>query len=325
MNLTFLLPALVLGLTAHAVSDDSTLLWLSITIMLGWWLFERANRVDLKARVRFVDDRVWLGTRRLGLFPPLWGTEVRNKVYQAAFWRDPIATVRPESFESHIGITTTGELLRQPISVRLPHALLVGPTGSGKTQLVRLIASQFDAEVWVVNLTDPYGLAGLPGVTRQLNGVDPTALRDLAGELSERELRPLNSKLMLVVESIDSVAKDKGLAQLLEKVASRGRSLNVMLLATSQTRSAVPGRVWENCANRFFLSLDYSVLNPLESALEGPSLVGNWGLAKLVRGQESLEFRFPLGFEKEKTAPIQTEAVNPLLSRVSSRPQSELS
>lgn len=325
MNLIFLLPAVALGLIAHAVSDDSTLLWLSIAIMLGWWLFERANRVDLKAQVRFVDDRVWLGTRRLGLFPPLWGTEVRNKVYQAAFWRDPIETVRPESFESHIGIAATGELLKQPISARFPHALLVGPTGSGKTQLVRLIASQFDAEVWVIDLTNPTGLAALPGVTRQLNGADPTALRDLAGELSERELRPLNPKLMLVVENLDWALKDRNLAQLLEKVASRGRSLNVMLLATSQLRSSVPEKVWVNCANRFILSLDYSIMNSLESTLENQSVGSNWGLAKLIRGQESLEFRFPLGFEKEKTAPVQTEAVNPLLSRVSSRPQSELS
>jgi hypothetical protein len=321
MNVTYFLPAVAVGLLAQAVSGESLLLWLSIAILATWWLRERVNRFDFKAQVRFIDDRVWLGEHRLGLFPILWGTRVRNKVYQAAFWRDPIQEADLASFQFHIGITTTGELLRQPISQLLPHALLVGPTGSGKTQLVRLIASQVDAEVWVIDLTDPVGLAGIPGLTRHVSQADSEAFLGMSSELNDRALKPLNPKLLLVVENVDLVIRNQSFAQLVEQVATTGRSHNVMLLATCQSRVGVPVRVLANCASQFTLSLDYSVSKPPEATANRSASNGKWGKAKLVRGQESVEFRFPLGFENEKTAPVQTEAVNPLLTRVWSKPQ----
>jgi hypothetical protein len=83
----------------------------------------------------------------------------------------------------------------------------------------------------------------------------------------------------------------------------------------------VPREIWVNCANRFSLGADLASRTQLGFTGQSNCNFGDWGEAELLQGQKLQIFRFPLGFRNEKTAPVKTEAINPLLSRVSSRPQ----
>jgi hypothetical protein len=322
MNLLFLIPLIGYGIFLQASSTDGTLLWLTLISVYAWWLSARPKRFDLAEPVRFIGDRVWLGEHRLSLFPPLWGSAIRNRVFQVAFLEDPAKTLDADkSFSSHIGFTSAGELVPQPISNRTPHALLIGPSGSGKTELMRLIATQFDAEIWAIDFNTGIGLKDVRGVTLRATERDSGGLELMHEELLARGQRALNPKLLLVVDDLGRAMQNPNIKLLLHQIASRGRVLNVMLLLANQTMDGVPRTIWVNCANRFSLGADLGSRTQLGFTGQSNCNFGDWGEAELLQGQKLQIFRFPLGFRKEKTAPVKTEAVNPLLSRVSSRPQ----
>lgn len=322
MSVLFLVPALGYGLILLALSADATLLWLSLVTIAAWWWHERTKRFDLSQPVSFIADRVWIGERRLSLFALFWGSAIRNRVYAAAFWEDPIKNLDAvATFGSHIGVTATGQLICQPISNRTPHALLIGPSGTGKTELMRLIASQLEAEIWGIDYNGGVGLAGFTGLALIATEQDDSALDVMSREFLARKHRALQPKLLIVVDDLERALEHEAVALLLRQVASQGRVLNVMLLAANQTLGGVPRSIWVNCANRFSLGADLASRVELGFRGRSEAAFGDWGAAELIQGSRVVSFRFPLGFRNEKTAPAQAEAVNPLLSRVSSRPE----
>lgn len=126
MNLLFLLPSLGYGVMLFTTTGNAMLLWLSLATMAVWLIHSARKSLDLGQEVTFVDGRVWIGERRLGLFPPLWGSDVRNRVYAEAFSVSPLEGMNTaELFESQIGITANGDSVHQPISAHAPHALLI--------------------------------------------------------------------------------------------------------------------------------------------------------------------------------------------------------
>lgn len=322
MNLLFLIPLLGYGIFLGASRADASLLWLTLLSIAGIWLQGRRQVFDLSEQVRFLGNRVWLGERRLNLFPPLWGSAVRNKVFAAALWQDPLKNLDPiKTFSSSIGFTASGDLVQQPISNRTPHAILIGPSGSGKTELMRLIAAQHESEIWAIDFNSGIGLKDICSVRLSATAQNTQPLEIMHQEFLLREQRAMNSKLLIVVDGVADAMQNQGALTLLELVASRGRVLNVMMLLANQTLEGVPRYLWANCANRFSLGADLESRTQLGFSGRSECAFGDWGQADLLQGARLLSFRFPLGFRNEKTAPVIAEAVNPLLSRVSTRPQ----
>lgn len=322
MNLLFLIPLLGYGIFLGASQADASLLWLTLLSIAGIWLQGRRQVFDLSEQVRFVGNRVWLGERRLNLFPPLWGSDVRNKVFAAALWQDPLKNLDTiKTFSSSIGFTTSGKLVQQPISNRAPHAILIGPSGSGKTELMRLIAAQHESEIWAIDFNSGIGLKDIYSVRLSATAHNTQPLEIMHQEFLSRAQRAMNSKLLIVVDGVAEAMQNQGALTLLELVASRGRVLNVMMLLANQTMEGVPRSLWANCANRFSLGADLESRTQLGFSGKSECEFGDWGQADLLQGARLLSFRFPLGFRNEKAAPVIAEAVNPLLSRVSTRPQ----
>jgi hypothetical protein len=218
-------------------------------------------------------------------------------------------------------VTKEGELVPQPISNRTPHALLVGPSGSGKTELMRLVATHFDAEIWSIDFNSGIGLKDVPRLSLQASENCLDVLDLMKRELRARGQRTLQPRLLLAVDGLDLALQNKTVYHLVQQIASQGRALNVMLLLSSQTLSGVPRTIWVNCANRFSLGADLESRVQLGFCGRSASSFGDWGEAEMLQGQRLVSFRFPLGFRNEKTASAETETVNPLLTRVSSTPQ----
>lgn len=322
MNLLFMIPLIGYGVFLQVSASDATLLWLTLVSVAAWWLGGGLRPLNLAEPVRFVGNRVWLGDRRLSSFPPLWGTDLRNRVFKQAFQEDPMEKLDPnETFSSHIGVTSSGALVPQPISIRTPHAILIGPSGAGKTELMRLIATQFESEIWAIDLNSGIGFNDIPGLTLRATETDNSALEKMRQELLARSQKSLNTKLLLVVDGLGLAMQNQFVSSLLQQIASQGRLLNVMLLLANQTMAGVPRTIWVNCANRFSLGADLASRIQLGFTGRSDCSFGDIGEAELLQGGKLQTFRFPLGFRKEKTAPVNTDAVNPLLSRVSSRPQ----
>lgn len=320
MNLLFLVPSLGYGLMLFLSSGNGMLLGLSMATMAVWVIHSNNKSFDLSEKVRFEGDRVWLGERRLSYFPWLWGVKIRNRVYSEAFPEEP-KEIDQEVFRSCIGITAAGEQVHQPISADSPHAILIGPTGSGKTELMRLIASQFRGAVWAIDFKGGHGFADFPGLEKLITGVELEKLAEFQKELEAREKRPLNRPLLVVVDELGEVLKSQPFASFLESLAAKGRASNMYLVAANQTLSQVPRTIWVNCANRFSVGADLIDRSQLGFSSKPNDSRFPQGNAELLNRSCQLIFGFPFGFEHENAVPVETETANPLLSRVASRLQ----
>ena len=322
MSLNYFYPFLGYGLILLGANGDPLLLAICLITMLAWWVHQERKRIDPEGEVRFRGGRVWIGNHRLGLFPVFWGTEIRNVVYAAAFEPDPLDGLDPdEYFLEHMGITRLGEPVQQPISQNQPHALVLGPSGAGKTELIKLIAAQYGGELWVVDFSGGQGFAGFPDVRARITPDDLRSIPKLQERLLERSTSQANRRFLLVVDGIAEALCVPELERLLNSVVARGRSSNTMLLATAQTLSAVPRQLWVNCFNRISIRADSIDRAQLGFIGVGPSSFSELLAAELLQGSEQIAFGFPVGIRHEKTASATSKAVNPFLVRASTKPQ----
>jgi hypothetical protein len=136
-----------------------------------------------------------------------------------------------------------------------PHVFVVGPTGSGKSQLLRILAKSLTNRYLPTELqlmlVDFKGGALLDGL-----GLEPwlvARLSDLEGDRSnfwagldtllqqrEREPTRLTPRVLIIVDELAEVLRDQAACLALTSVAARGRSLGVHLVLANQGLSGVP-------------------------------------------------------------------------------------
>ena len=201
-----------------------------------------------------------------------------------------------------------------------PHALIVGSTGSGKSEFLRLVtcsllASKAAKDIRLV-LIDFKGGAALrpleshPTTLTLITDIDSADHERfwlyLQGELRIRELALAQQgvssiseakdmpRLIVLADELPAILSSSPLAlQSFEAIAARGRSLGVHLIATSQSLSGIPRSLITNLALRFALGVTdpgdlialMPTLRPSESLL---------GRAIAITGGKSVGFDFPM-------------------------------
>ena len=268
MNIAFLLPSLLYGLFLFASTGSLLLLLLSGTTMLVW-LFVRSGQQDLSQEVSFVSGRVYLGKRRLPLSPLLWGAKLRTRIYEAAFTQD-IAERSQQLPPGMQAMHATGEFIDLTPTESRPHLIAIGPTGSGKTELIRRIATGFRGAKFAIDFKSGEGLGHLVPMDRLItNRSSPdevAAFFDLLGSKSSLKL-----PLILMVDELGEAIKDREIATQLERYAAQGRSNRTFLLLANQTLSMVPRTIWVNCAVRIALGADAVDVAQLQIAAKPPA------------------------------------------------------
>jgi S-DNA-T family DNA segregation ATPase FtsK/SpoIIIE len=150
-----------------------------------------------------------------------------------------------------------------------PHVFVVGPTGSGKSQLLRILAKSLTnrylpTEVQVIlvdfkggGLLDGLGLE--PWLLARLSDLDDDRA-ELWGlvleqlQQRERDWVAMKPRLLIIVDELAEVLRDQAACVALTSVAARGRSLGVHLVLANQGLSGVPRDLLLNLRLRIALA-----------------------------------------------------------------------
>jgi hypothetical protein len=262
--------------------------------------------------VKVVDGRVWLGDRRLNLFPWSWSTKVRDVVYPALF---PTANPRPNPIDLPtwaLGLDLENQPIPSPISAAKPHALIVGQTGSGKTELIKRIIGAFHGDVIVIDFKGGYDYETLTHPLRLFVGEQP----ELAIATLQARLNAPGTPTLVVVDELAEALRNLKLAQQLESIASKGRSLGVHFVGATQTMTGISRTIWSNCHSRLALRADQIDRSQLGFSIK-PLQPETLGYAELNDG-ETRAFIFPA----QPPSVEEPATGNPLFLRVASKPLS---
>ena len=229
---------------------------------------------------------------------------------------------------SWIGANESRELVLDLVSDG-PHLIVVGPTGSGKSEFLRLLLTSLRAtQDFKLALFDYKGGAALEefaedsiGIATDLDQESQLALFTLlANELAERERlfasakcssietyvaagHDLSRLVVVVDEFVAALASGPKALATIEDIAARGRSLGVHLVAATQSLSGVSRAMLTNLRARVAMSSS----DPIDMVQLGINpgkhknlSVSGWASGIVYCGSNQAEsFSFPLGVRPE--------------------------
>jgi len=315
MQFAWLAPSLLFGIYLGATTGAWHMLVMSSMTAVAWIAIKRftiAREVDLSQPVTISGTEAWIGDYQLPKLEILWKREWHDLVYRAYLAKD----TKPE-FTLDLQLETFGV-----------HALIVGPTGSGKSELLKLllqktISTQPSCEI---TLFDYKGGAtfgrfnNLPQVKRLVTDIDghpddePWNL--LRAEVGRRELAlaakgasriedlqrwgmPMPRHYIFIDELAAVISQNPLAAAALTVVATRGRSLGIHLIMATQSAQSVPRAMMTNLRTRIALAeadpIDLAQLNLKRPPASDPVPAG-WASGWLqMPGSSSAQFIFPIG------------------------------
>ena len=294
MQLTWLIPSLVFG----AFLGFSTGVWhlfaMSAVTALIWPLINRykAKTRDPDLEVRIEGGRAFIGDRRLPKAQIFWrrswqelvnehvlsASQARNSALRLAVRRR--GGYQPkQQFGGWLGVSGNTDL-ELDLTTEGPHLVLIGPTGAGKSELLKVLLTsllargQTDRLFYLIDFkggatfnrfaSDPRVLSVTTDLTE--GGVG-AALLYLKTELDTRErvlalaahpdierhlaANQAMPRLFVIIDELSALLKTGVRAiETIEAIASRGRSLGVHLICASQSLSGIPRSVLINLRAR---------------------------------------------------------------------------
>jgi S-DNA-T family DNA segregation ATPase FtsK/SpoIIIE len=379
MQLIWYLPSLIVGLTVGFSSGYWQLALVSIlmaSLMLGFQVyrnrypqFETGSSVFLSAGQVAISDRV---LPRFELFWKKQWQELLLGHFQARQAPDFLSQLLVQKSVEGFWNTPSSELSlwlgassSRDVSVDLategPHLLIVGPTGSGKSELLKLmLGSLLENQRVELVLFDFKGGATLEefvpaaiGMGTDLDARGSEKLFDyIQAELASREKlfaarkvselkqfnllgEPLQRIVLVIDEFAACLATGPKASSCVEDVLARGRSLGIYLIAASQSLTGISRSFLTNLRARIAMGssdpIDFVQLgiSPTKSNL--PAVQGFAQAVLLTPARAAEGFYFPLGFRPEPKPVTLTEAGEPprpvrsqLLRQMYSGPEPEM-
>ena len=277
------LPSVLLGLF-YALSNGNWFMLASAlaTFALTFLIGRRGAKIP-EGDLRIVGNRVWLGEKRLPKRQLFWNLKLHRHVLNR------FLESRAPSIEEIRNLRNSGWFLGKKngylvgvglgfdISSGSGHLLVIGPTGSGKSELIHLALASIDNEV-LVAFADYKGGAVLTEAPQVFatSDIDPADIQaqfwqKLLAELVTREQllraqgfaaweqlerqRLGSPRLLVIVDELVAAIRASSLASdAVTKIATKGRSLGVHLLVTSQSLTGIPREVLTNLRSRLALT-----------------------------------------------------------------------
>lgn len=349
MQLIWVLPSLIFG-AYMGISSGSWLLLamavLSSAVALWSIQLRRLQQIDFEQPIEFFENRFWVGSNRLPKYRFLWRREwnlsfyryfeaIANAQKPSTPFADRSEFANPGPLSCLLGYSGGQSLITSFISEG-PHLLIVGPTGSGKSVLLKQILGSLasgsafgEARFAFFDYKGAATFGQLVGnrIDFSVSDLQPDAsiaAHDwLNAEMSHREKtlheshvdnflylpkvgKSLPALFVFVDELVALFRASKHAQATLESIVSRGRSLGIFLIAANQAVSGIPRVMQLNMRQRVALAgtdvvelnqLGLSVRSPAVQQNEQSALSGIWvGASNQCRG-----FIFRPDFNLEKT------------------------
>ena len=379
MQLIWYLPSVIIGLIVGFSSGYWQLALMSVlmgSVMLSVQLYRnRYPPFDSGAMVHLSAGAVAIDNRVLPRYELFWKKQWHQLLldnFRSRSAPDFLEQLLGTKFEQGfwpgvnpplglwLGASTSSEQTMD-LSVDGPHLIIVGPTGSGKSELLKLIlGSLIEKQQVDLILFDFKGgstLERFKSVSRAMaTDLDLAAAQLLwefiSGELVSRERSfaqsgvsdlgqfnllgaPLRPMVVVIDEFSAALATGSKATSCIEDVCARGRSLGVHLIAATQSLTGIPRSLLTNLRARIAMSsadpIDLVQLGINPNKISFAAVLG-WAQAVVVSAHRSPEgFYFPLGFMTKLKPEVVTEVREPpppgrsrLLRQMYSDPEPEL-
>ena len=295
--------------------------------MLATSLLRTRSSTNVELEIS-TDGQIRANGRLLSRFPMLWPEAVRDEVFRVV--TAPGATeVRAEydalcksstNFDGlPIGVTRTLDQISARIDQHQPHLLIVGPTGTGKSVLLANLAKNC-RHLIDVDFKGGRNLASVPALLR-LNNLDSghdEMWKRVSDILDERErlLEQSTQPIYFFVDELSAVVSSSPLAsRVIERIATRGRSGQVFLIAATQSLAGIPRSIILNCHHRVLLgSVDAIDRTQLGLKAQSPrrQLSNELLTGEYSSGETTEEFYFPRPVTSTSALPQRLSEANPL-------------
>lgn len=314
-------------------------------LSLGVWplsVWIRSHRdFALDGGVEFDGKDVWIGEHRLPRQEFLWRKSWHQVVWDGLASQtaeltipDLLNSARGRGFlGTRRGCVWIGLEEHRDFEMNLPedgpHLLIAGATGTGKSELLRLMVSgwlNLEAQI-ELTLIDFKGGATMsrfaqhPRVVGLATDLETTDALSVANTLEQqlvtrqavlaevgaenieefwRQGRRLSRRIVVIDELGELLRQHPRLGQVFEQIAARGRSLGIHLVVANQSLSGVSRSLLVNLRARIAIGemdpLDLSQLGFRNRGNPSPVPPG-WRFAKLRDGSGAEHgFAFPIGF-----------------------------
>jgi energy-coupling factor transporter ATP-binding protein EcfA2 len=349
MQFIWYLPSMLIGLSFGISSGYWQLALVSVLmvlILIGSQAYKnRYPQFDENSVIHISNASVAIGNRVLPRFQFLWKAQWHQLILaflsresagdnfgrvlerrQAEGFK--IVAAEPGGLVSWIGVSATNELTLDLV-IDGPHLIVVGPTGSGKSEFLRLLLTSLSAtQDFKLALFDYKGGAALEEFAVDSIGMatdlDHSAQLDLyaqlADELAKRERIFSDAKcssieqfvatgntlprlVVVVDEFVAALSSGPKALSTIEDIAARGRSLGVHLVAATQSLSGVSRSMLTNLRARVVMAsadpIDMVQLG-INPGKHSHLAVPGWASAIVYCGNKQAEsFCFPLGIRPE--------------------------
>jgi S-DNA-T family DNA segregation ATPase FtsK/SpoIIIE len=346
MQLIWYLPSLLIGLTVGFSSGYWQLAIISalmVSLMFGITLYKNRYPVfEPGSKIFVAPGQVAIENRVLPRFEILWKKQwhellLAHHQRKSApdFLQATLDTVRcafdfgsAKHLPLWLGADTGSEQVIDLASDG-PHLIIVGPTGSGKSEFLKLLVySLLQESSCQLVLFDFKGGATLEqfqdnclGLATDLDSAKQKQLWEfVSSELTNRErqfamaqvsnleqFNDLGNSMAFVVVIVDefaaALATGAVASNCLEDVCARGRSLGVHLIAATQSLTGIPRAMLTNLRARVAMASSDPIdlvqlgMNPNKLTL---APVTGWGSGYVATANSTVKgFYFPLGFRPE--------------------------
>ena len=338
------LPSIIFGVIQGVSAGNWQMLLFALLSASVWpvglWL-RKTRDFALDGEVTFDGKDVWIGKNRLPRREVLW-----KKAWHQVLWDglrvaeirqslpERLRAVRAHGFRgttnhaSWLGVEN-GRDFEFDLPDAGPHLLIVGATGTGKSEMLRLLITSWLAqgEAAELALIDFKGgatfsrFAKHPGVIACVTDLESEAAPALTAQLEEqlmsRQLKfaganvgnideyrsrgfALKRQILVIDELGELLRQNPRLVQALEQIASRGRSLGMHLVVANQSVSGISRALLVNLRARMVIGemdpIDFSQLGFRGRGVQQYSMPG-WRHARLRNGHGfEFDFQFPVGF-----------------------------